>query len=375
MRHTIATIVALLVSLATALPAAAQEALLTLKIPTLSCEGCRSSVEAALLPVKGVRAVDVNLTTKVVRVFMDEGGRSATRRVVDALASHDKKVTEQSEAAFDGLRGVPRERLAMLARGVTLGAEPVPAADLAALREAGLTHVRLAFEPAKVWNAESHGLRASEVEAVRNVASAALNAGMGVVLVAGASDAPWTGPDEQGFVIEVERMWSELAREMAGLDPARVVFEVAGVGASGPREEHREAAQRALLLAVREGASEHTVVLWVPADRRGRAGLLANVVFAFEWGFGKTAKDGGAKVAAWGKEQKAPLYCRALGTLGPWDQAGGWTIQKAVKDLGARGIGWATQGVDMPAGPASGDAGARRIEAAQRAALGLTQAP
>lgn len=367
--------VALVVGLGLSAPAFAQETLLTLKVPTLSCEGCRSSVEAALQPVKGVRAVDVNLTTRVVRVYMDEGGRSATRRVVDALAAHDKKVTERTEAAFDGVRGVPKQRLAMLSRGVTLGAEPTPAADLSALRGAGVLHVRLAFEPSKLWDAESHGLRADEVAALKSAATAALDAGLGVVLVAAASDAPWAGPDEQGYVIEVERMWAELAREMASLDPTRLVFEVAGVGAAVPQEEHRGAAQRALVLAVRESAPEHTVVLWVPADRRGGAGLLANVVYAFEWEFGKTAKEGAAKVAAWGKEQRAPLYCRALGTLAPWDQAGGWTIEKAVKDLQSRGIGWATPGVDMPMGPASGGAGARRIEPAQRAMLGLTPAP
>jgi hypothetical protein len=196
-----------------------------------------------------------------------------------------------------------------------------------------------------------------------------------VVLVAAASEALWTSPDGQGFVIEVERMWSEVAREMAGLSPSRAVFEVAGIGAALPSEEHREAAQRALLLAVREAAPEHTLVLWAPADRRAGAGLLANVVFAFEWEFGKAAKDGAVKIAAWGKEQNAPLYCRALGTLGQWDQAGGWTIERAIADLHARGIGWATPGLDMPAGPASGEPGARRVEPAQRATLGLTPAP
>lgn len=251
----------------------------------------------------------------------------------------------------------------------------MPAADLTALRGAGVLHVRLAFEPAKMWDAGSHGLRADEVAALRGAAAAALDAGLGVVLVAAASDAPWARPDEQGYVIEVERMWAELAREMASLDPARLMFEVAGIGAAAPQEEHRAAAQRALVLAVREAAPEHTVVLWAAADRRGAAGLLANVVFAFEWEFGKTAKDGAARIAAWGKEQGAPLYCRALGTLAPWDQAGGWTIEKAVKELQAGGIGWATPGLDMPMGPASGGAGARRIEPAQRAILGLTPAP
>ncbi|MCC6950320.1 MAG: heavy-metal-associated domain-containing protein [Phycisphaerales bacterium] len=375
MRHLMLMFVALVEGLGLAAPAFAQEALLTLKVPTLSCEGCRSSVEAALQPVKGVRAVDVNLTTKVVRVYMDEGGRGAMRRVVDALAVHDKKVTERTEAAFDGVRGVPRQRLAMLSRGVTLGAEPTPAADLSALRGAGILHVRLAFEPAKVWGAESRGLRTGEVAALKSATAAALDAGLGVVLVAAAADAPWARPDDQGFVIEVERMWAELAREMASLDPARLMFEVAGIGAAAPEEEHRAAAQRALVLGVREAAPEHTVVLWAPADRRGGAGVLANVVYAFEWEFGKTAGDGAAKVAAWGKEQRAPLYCRALGTLAPWDQAGGWTIEKAVKDLQTRGIGWATPGLDTPLGPASGGAGARRVEPAQRAMLGLTPAP
>lgn len=375
MRHLMVVFVALLVGLALAAPARGQETLLTLKVPTLSCEGCRSSVEAALVPVKGVRAVDVNLTTKVIRVYMDEGGRSATRRVVDALAAHDKKVTERTEAVFDGVRGVPKPRLAMLSRGVALGAEPAPAADLSSLRGAGLLHARLEFDPAKMWDAGSHGMRAGEVAALKSAATAALDAGLGVVLVAAASDAPWARPDEQGFVIEVERMWAELAREMASLDPARLVFEVAGIGAAVPQEERRAAAQRALVLAVREAAPEHTIVLWAPPDRRGGAGLLANVVYAFEWEFGKTAKDGAAKVAAWGMEQRAPLYCRALGTLAPWDQAGGWTIEKAVRDLQTRGIGWATPGVDMPMGPASGEAGARRIEPAPRAMLGLTPAP
>ncbi|MCE7973141.1 MAG: copper chaperone [Leptolyngbya sp. PLA1] len=377
MRHALSLLIALVMCLGLAAPSPAQETLLTLKVPSLSCEGCRSSVEAALGPVKGVRAVEMNLATKAVRVFMDEGGRSATRRVVDALAVHGKKVTERTESAFEGMRGVPRERLAVLARGVALkaGFEPVPPSDLAALREAGLTHVRLEFEPGRIWDAESHRVRKPEMDAVRGAAAAALNAGLGVVLVAAGSEAPWTTPDEQGVVIEVERMWSEVAREMAGLDPAKTMFEVAGIGAAVPSDEHREAAQRALLLAVREAAPDHTVVLWTPSDRHGGAGLLANVVFAFEWEFGKAAKDGAAKIAAWGKEQKAPLYCRALGALAPWEQSGGWTIEKAVKDLEARGIGWATPGLDMPAGPMSGAPGARRVEGAQRAALGLAPAP
>lgn len=45
-----------------------------LTVPAMSCEACRTAVAGAVRPLPGVRAVEVDLEGKLVRIEHDEAG-------------------------------------------------------------------------------------------------------------------------------------------------------------------------------------------------------------------------------------------------------------------------------------------------------------
>jgi len=300
MIHRLLTVLA---ALALTVPCVAGETLLTLKIPSLSCEGCRATVEGVVAEVHGARAVDVNLETKIVRVYLSESSPKLTRTLIEALAKEKKKATVESTQPFEGVRGVPASRVARLASGVNLchwlviPKDPGEAAfrayiteqDLKRLKDLGMTHVRLPIEPDLLWDPTAHALRPDGLARLRHALGLIAAADLAVVVEAHPATTTWITPDEQGYYLELEKFWNALATELAGTDPERVFFELLNEPHDLKKPEQWPAAQTSLLLSVRAGAPDHTIILTGPewSNISGlvtqKAGLTANVVYTFHF--------------------------------------------------------------------------------------------
>jgi copper chaperone len=55
-----------------------------LNVPDISCEHCERAIREALAPVKGIQALDVNITAKQVHVTFDES-QVATEEMKEIL--------------------------------------------------------------------------------------------------------------------------------------------------------------------------------------------------------------------------------------------------------------------------------------------------
>lgn len=217
--------------------------------------------------------------------------------------------------------GVHPDRLARLARGVNLshwmwfpharGEEGRRAfilrRDVEQIAAAGLTHVRLPFEPEWLWDHESGRLRERELDEYRSAMSLCLDAGLGVIVDAHWSRTAWIRPRAETEIErfgELERMWRALAARLAETDSARIFLELVNEPHDLRAAAHWHTAQRRIAAAVRELAPDHTIIA-TGDEYGGIDGLLRleplddpNVVYSFhfyephnfthqaaEWGF------------------------------------------------------------------------------------------
>jgi copper chaperone len=68
-----------------------------LRVPDMSCDACRATVEGTLEPLPGVDAVDVDLDSKVVTVRHD-AGQAAVEQLAGAIEDDGDEVTERQAA-------------------------------------------------------------------------------------------------------------------------------------------------------------------------------------------------------------------------------------------------------------------------------------
>lgn len=150
-------------------------------------------------------------------------------------------------------RPVPAKRLARLARGVNIShwlwlpqsKDPaqsfITAADMKQLRDLGLTHIRLPFEPDLVWDVHTHTLRDEGLAKLRAAITLATDAGLAVIVDPHPSSSSWASPDknplpprtadaptpeQSGYREELGRFWRTLADALSTHDPEWVFFEV-----------------------------------------------------------------------------------------------------------------------------------------------------
>ncbi|MEX2219055.1 MAG: cellulase family glycosylhydrolase [Phycisphaerales bacterium] len=186
--------------------------------------------------------------------------------------------------------GVAPGRVGRLARGVNLshwmwyphaqGEQArrafIPPAELAALAAAGLTHVRLPFEPSWLWDDATGALRAAECAEYQDAARRCLDAGLAVVVDAHWSRTPWIRPrgaSHAGRFGELERMWRALAARLDATDPDRVFLELLNEPHDLADADHWHDAQRRIAAAVRGAAGRHTIIA-TGAEYGGIDGLL-----------------------------------------------------------------------------------------------------
>lgn len=285
---------------------------------------------------------------------------------------------------------VPPDRIASLARGINLShwlwitagrtgdarMAFISAADVAIIREAGLTHVRLPFEPADLWRAGERELIPRGVNELRTAIDRCLAGGLAVIVDAHPTAAsPWATVDASGASDDLEAFWAALARELSTTNPDRVFLEILNEPHDIRNPAHWPAAQQRLAKLIRAAAPHHTII--ATGDEYGSIpGLLrlkplpdANVVYSFHfyephnfthqgatWGYppwrhlkglpylstpeaidaiapsiaDKQAREAAIwysrkpinaaslkthidKAAAWGREHNVPVYCGEFG--------------------------------------------------------------
>lgn len=435
----------LLVVLGLVVRAAGAEPVVTLSIPSIHCEMCEATVERALEKVPGVRAVRVDIEGKTAAVTLGAPASEAMPGVLAALAARDKPATVVREEEFDGVRGVAASRLARLARGVNLshwlwlprGADAeafIGPADMALLRGAGMTHVRLPVEPDVLWDASAHALRPRGVASLRRAIGLALEADLAVVVDPHPNASAWVEFGPGGEAGEFTAFWRDLAKELSGTDAERVFLEVMNEP-HGLKPGAWAAAQRGLIAAIRAGAPRHTIIatgddwsniaglqgleigvtpnlvvtfhfyephtfthqgatwgwpgwrhvrgLTYPADRE-RAGELAGAITddAARDAVRQYAKEGWndrviasrVKVASeWARTRGVALYCGEFGAYREGCDAASrerW-LRDVTAALGAERIGWAMWDYAGGFALTRGVPGARALDGATARALGL----
>ncbi len=171
----------------------------------------------------------------------------------------------------------PAERVALLARGVNLShwiwlpqakdaaarGTFVSAQELRDLKAAGVTHVRLPFEPGTVWDADGHQFKLFGLSELRGAIALCVDAGLGVIADAHPTDSnsPWATVDAAGDSAELELFWAALARNLAETDPERVFIEILNEPHNIKNPGHWPAAQNRLLAIIRAAAPRHTIIL------------------------------------------------------------------------------------------------------------------
>lgn len=223
--------------------------------------------------------------------------------------------------------GVDPVRLARLARGVNLASWMwiphargeaarrafITEADLRELAATGMTHVRLPFEPAWLWDAGA--LKPAELAEYTDATKRCLDAGLAVVVDAHWNRTGWIHPRGASYderFGELERMWRALAANLAPIDPAQIFLELLNEPHDLESPDHWHDAQRRITSVVRDAAPDHTLIA-TGAQWGGIDGLLRvppledrNTVYSFhfyephdfthqgaEWGFApwKDMKD------------------------------------------------------------------------------------
>jgi endoglucanase len=344
--------------------------------------------------------------------------------------------------------GVPDERMALLSRGVNLGGWFVPGPDgaygglgheitredLHLIRSLGFRHVRLAIDPAPLWDAEAGRLRPEPLATLEEALRAIGEQGLAVVVDIHPGEL--VKPAIIGTPEAVDRFvafWTALATQLASSDPGRTFFEVLNEPVLDDVARWREIQGRALA-AMRRVAPRHTLIAC--GDRwsgRDRLNLLKpyddpNIVYTFHtydpftfthqgatWtspelrplrdlpypsspeGVAEAIKpltDEGARgwaeqygkerwdaakidewirtVAAWGREHGARVYCGEFGVMRHVKPEHRLAWLKDMADaLGKHGIGWAVWEYAGGFGIAEGRPGVREADLDSMRALGM----
>ena len=347
---------------------------------------------------------------------------------------------------------VPPQRLALLARGVNLShwlwltgprsgharLEFITPDDLAGLRSAGLTHVRLPFEPADLWDPAEHALKGSGLLDLRLAIERCLAAELAVIVDAHPTQAPWSAPDDPQGLAELERFWSALARDLSATEPDRVFLEILNEPHDLKDPALWPAAQARIAAAIRAAAPRHTIIA-TGDDWSNIPGLLRlkplpdpNIVYTFHfyephnfthqgatWGWppwkhmkglpypstpetlatiaatieDKQAHDATlaygkerwnaaeirariAKAADWSRTNRVPIYCGEFGVYTAFSPRDARIawLHDTAAALAESNIGWAMWDYTGGFALAPGDPGKRTIDTDLAKAIGLSPA-
>ena len=136
------------------------------------------------------------------------------------------------------------------------------AADLAGIREAGFTHVRLPVDPVRVFEAERPGvLRGSEIARLKRDIAAVMDAGLAIIVVMQMDSEAKKRLFASGGAVDVfASQWAQFARGLSDVPEDRLALEVL----NEPETENPWAwgrLQRGLVETIREAAPDHSIIV------------------------------------------------------------------------------------------------------------------
>jgi endoglucanase len=250
--------------------------------------------------------------------------------------------------------GVPDERMALLSRGVNLngwfmpgpdGSYPglghvITREDLHLIRSLGFRHVRLAIDPAPLWDAEARQLRPGPLATLEEALLALGEEGLAVVVDIHPSELVKPALIETPEAADrYVAFWAALAARLASSDPGRTFFEVLNEPVLHDPDRWREIQGR-VLAEMRRVTPRHTLIAcgdrWSGIDRLTalRPYDDPNIVYTFHTydPFPFTHQG-----ATWSSLELRPLRDLPY----PSSPEGVAEAVKALTDEGARG--WAVQ--------------------------------
>ncbi|XVJ58376.1 MAG: glycoside hydrolase family 5 protein [Tepidisphaera sp.] len=225
--------------------------------------------------------------------------------------------------------GVPAARLAKLAKGVNLshwywlppgGAFADPAFlskdDAAALKKAGLTHVRLPIDPTRFFTEAGGKITKANVKKLSEAVDLILEADLAVVIdlhPTGTAVEPKyeknlhdaTKPLAQKLEKALLENWTALATELSAKDPERVFLEIMNEPVFDKTAPRWHDLQTKLAAAIRAAAPKHTIIAtgtqWASLSALTELTPLAdtNVVYTFHFYEPRTFTHQGA---TWGSD-------------------------------------------------------------------------
>ncbi len=168
----------------------------------------------------------------------------------------------------------PAERVERLGRGVNMshwfwiphdgsdrGRERfVSAEDVAAIKAAGFTHVRLPVEPGWLRDESRDELRAERLAAYRRGMDLFTKQGMAVLVDVHPSRTAWMTRFDDAAQKEFEVFWAALATAMANTDPELVILELMNEPHDLEDAAIWNGAQKRLVEVVRKAAPKHTIL-------------------------------------------------------------------------------------------------------------------
>ncbi len=167
------------------------------------------------------------------------------------------------------------DRISHLARGVNVSnwfwyarsLEPdavrafITPDDVAQLKAAGFTHVRVPFEPSFVWDDTQHALKPDRVEIMKQSLASFTDAGLAVIVDAHPNTTAWVKRGTAEFTDEYEKFWSALAASFSTTNPELVFLEIMNEPHDYKDKALWPAQQARLVKAVRAAAPTHTIIV------------------------------------------------------------------------------------------------------------------
>jgi endoglucanase len=280
--------------------------------------------------------------------------------VLLAIASFVTQPPAAEPSASPAGAGVPAERLARLAKGVNLShwfwlpeggafADPkyFSKDDAAALKSAGITHVRLPIDPGRFFTGGPGVLNRANTKKVIDAVDMILAADLAVVVDVHASGTPsekkydkdlHDPANEEAKKLEAAFLenWGALASALAEKDPGRVFLEILNEPVYDKRAARWHEIQAKVAGAIRAKAPRHTIIA-TGTQWGSLSGLIelkplsdANVVYSFHFYEPHTFTHQGA---TWGSDNWKHL--KSVPYPGTPDAVA--AVLDGIKDPAARG--------------------------------------
>src|ERR1043166_9640952 len=130
--------------------------------------------------------------------------------------------------------------------------------DAEGLVRLGITHIRLPFEPERLYDPAAQTLREEGCRDLDDAIALCVQAGLAVVVDCHPRTPDWVRPDASGRFANLEGFWAAIAPRLAATDPDRIFLEILNEPHELKDPATWPAAQSRLAAIIRDNAPRHT---------------------------------------------------------------------------------------------------------------------